>query len=97
MQPDLLDKYGAKDRLLLSTADYRNISECKILKEIYPSSNQDLNKLIALFTLALTQTNLANVSYQLFNIPKPKEQKKKIIKNISTKVTEEELKRSVER
>ena len=92
LQPDLLDKYGAKDRLLLSTADYRNISECKILKEIYPSSNQDLNKLIALFTLALTQTNLANVSYQLFNIPKPKEQKKKIIKNISTKVTEEELK-----
>ena len=78
LQPDLLDKYGAKDRLLLSTADYRNISECKILKEIYPSSNQDLNKLIALFTLALTQTNLANVSYQLFNIPKPKEQKRRL-------------------
>ncbi len=73
MQPDLLDKYGASDRLLFSQNDYKDICRCHLIKELYPSEDSELNVLLSLFTIALTKGNLANVSSNLFDLPKTSE------------------------
>ena len=66
LQPGLLEEYGAKDRLLLSEADYRNISGSQFFKQVFPSDNMELNKLMNLFMLALSENNLSAVSSNLF-------------------------------
>lgn len=48
----LLDQYGAADRLLLSENDYRNIDKSLYLKNNFPSDNEDLNILYSLFLLS---------------------------------------------
>ena len=73
MQPNLLETFGASDRLLFSHNDYNDISSCRILKELYPSEDSELNVLLSLFTIALTKGNLANVSSNLFDLPKTSE------------------------
>ena len=88
LQPDFLEKYGATDRLLFSENDYRNISQCELLKEIFPSTDSELNILQTLFILALEKTNLADVSFRLLNLSRPKEPE---YENLSTEVTEEDL------
>ena len=50
--PQLLDQYGAADRLLLSDNDYRNIDTSVFLKTNFPSNNEDLNILYSLFLLS---------------------------------------------
>ena len=70
LQPDLLEEYGAKDRLLLSEADYRSISQSRFFKQVFPSDNMELNKLMNLFMLALSENNLSGVSSCLFNLQK---------------------------
>lgn len=85
LQPDLLEEYGAKDRLLLSEADYRNISGSQLFKQVFPSDNMELNKLMNLFMLALSENNLFGVSSNLFNLQKPED----VV--YSTEVTEEDL------
>lgn len=85
LQPDLLEEYGAKDRLLLSEADYRSISQSRFFKQVFPSDNMELNKLINLFMLALSENNLSAVSSNLFNLQKPED----VV--YSTEVTEEDL------
>lgn len=85
LQPGLLEEYGAKDRLLLSEADYRNISGSQFFKQVFPSDNMELNKLMNLFMLALSENNLSGVSSNLFNLQKPED----VV--YSTEVTEEDL------
>ena len=87
LQPGLLEQYGASDRLLFSEKDY-NICQCKLLKEIFPSTDSEINILHALFTLALEKTNLADVSFRLFNLSRPQ---KPEYENLSTEVTDEDL------
>lgn len=82
----LLDKYGAADRLLFSEKDYRDISSCKLLKELYPSTDNEINTLISLFIIAIIQSNLSRVSFRLLSINRPEEQE-----ILSTEVTEEDL------
>lgn len=88
LQPELLEQYGSADRLLFSEKDYRDISQCQLLKEIFPSTDSELNILQTLFTLSLEKGNLADVSFRLLNLSRPKEPE---YENLSTEVTEEDL------
>lgn len=88
LQPDFFEKYGTSERLLLSEKDYRNISKCGLLKELFPSSDSELNILVDLFILSLEKSNLADVSFRLLNLSKPQAQEPMIL---STEVTEEDL------
>ena len=88
-EPALLEKYGAADRLLFSEKDYRNIHDCQLLKDIFPSECPEVNTLVGLFIIALTQSDLSNVSFRLLSLERPKEPE---IEIISTEVTEEDEK-----
>ena len=87
--PALLEKYGAADRLLFSEKDYRTIHDCQLLKDIFPSECPEVNTLVGLFIIALTQSDLSNVSFRLLSLDRPKEPE---IEIISTEVTEEDEK-----
>ena len=86
-EPALVEKYGAADRLLFSEKDYRNIHDCQLLKDIFPSECQEVNTLVGLFIIALTQSDLSNISFRLLSLERPKEPE---IEIISTEVTEED-------
>ena len=86
-EPALLEKYGAADRLLFSEKDYRAIHDCQLLKEIFPSECPEVNTLVGLFIIALTQSDLSNISFRLLSLERPKEPE---IEIISTEVTEED-------
>ena len=88
-EPALLEKYGAADRLLFSEKDYRNIHDCQLLKDIFPSECSEMNTLVGLFIIALTQSDLSNISFRLLSLERPKEPE---IEIISTEVTEEDKK-----
>ena len=88
-EPDLLEKYGAADRLLFSEKDYRAIHDCQLLKDIFPSECPEVNTLVGLFIIALTQSDLSNISFRLLSLERPKEPE---IEIISTEVTEEDEK-----
>ena len=51
LEPKLLEQYGAKDRLLFSEADYRDLGNCRFVKEHFPSQSPELDMLYALFML----------------------------------------------
>ena len=89
--PDLLNTYGASDRLLFSESDYRDLLSCALLKQIFPSQSPDINTLVSLFTIANTHKNLSQVSFRLLAVEKPL--KPKIIEEevLSTEVTDEDL------
>ena len=92
LHSDLLSKYGVSDRLLLSEKDYRDISQCALLKELYPSTDSELNILISLFTLALEKKNLSSVSFRLLDLARQKEVAKPVITEpVNTEVTKEDL------
>ena len=93
LEPTLLEKYGAADRLLFSSDDYRNLGESNVLMAIVSlSSDATLASLLSAFLLASAKNNLAMLSFRLFAITKP--EKKQI--ELSTEVTEEDLANAVE-
>ena len=93
LDPSLLEKYGAADRLLFSSDDYRNLGESNVLMAIVSlSSDATLASLLSAFLLASAKNNLSMLSFRLFAITKP--EKKQI--ELSTKVTEEDLANAVE-
>jgi serine/threonine protein kinase len=53
INPLLLEEYGAPDRLILSDRDYSDSANSRILKELYPSSDSELNVIIGLFTILI--------------------------------------------
>ena len=53
LDSQLLEKYGAKDRLLFSERDYRDVSQSRVIKELYPSYDNFINKLIDFFKMLL--------------------------------------------
>ena len=74
IQPSLLEEYGASDRLLFSEKDYRNISGSEALNALRPlMQDAELASLYSLFILAISQNNLSQVSFRLFNLNRPKE------------------------
>ena len=93
--PDLLNTYGASDRLLFSESDYRDLSSCAFLKEVFPSQSPDINTLVSLFTIANTHKNLSQVSFRLLAVEKPLKPKAVVEELLSTKVTKEDLSEAV--
>ena len=56
LNPSLLKKYGAKDRLLFSEIDYINLADCKLLDEMSGLfSDAQVQRLYALFLIALSE------------------------------------------
>ena len=73
LQPSLLEEYGASDRLLFSEKDYRNLSESTVMDALKPlMQDPELASLYSLYILALSQNNLSDVSFRLFNLKKPR-------------------------
>ena len=102
LQPSLLEEYGASDRLLFSEKDYRNLSGSSALSALQPLiQDAELASLYSLFILALSQNNLSQVSFRLFNLNRPKVvvftkslrtvEIEKAIVNQSTKIVKREL------
>ena len=91
IQPSLLEEYGASDRLLFSEKDYRNLSESLVMDALKPlMQDAELASLYSLYILALSQKNLSQVSFRLFNLNRPDKSQYEE-ENLSTEVTEEDL------
>ena len=91
MNSKLLDTYGASDRLLFSENDYRNPSSSKAISALQDlMCDKDFCTLYSLFMLALARKDLSACSCRLFIGEKPI--LPQIIEDLSTEITEEELK-----
>ena len=72
LKPGLLQKYGAKDRLLFTETDYQNLSQCKLLKEILALCHDaQLQRLYALFFIALSEGSLERCENRLMLLRPP--------------------------
>ncbi len=72
LKSSLLDDYGASDRLLFSTDDYRDLSKSKVWGAMQELANDDdMKSLLAMFLLVSAQKNLAMCSFRLFMLAKP--------------------------
>ena len=72
LQPELLQKYGAKDRLLFTETDYQNLSQCKLLKEILALCHDaQLQRLYAMFFIALSEGSLERCENRLMLLRPP--------------------------
>ena len=91
INPQLLEKYGGSDRLLFSEKEYRNLSESKVMDALKTMmQDAELSSLYSLYILALSQNNLSQVSFRLFNLARPDEYQYED-DNLSTEVTDEDL------
>lgn len=54
LNPLLLEEFRNTDRLLFSVRDYNDISNCQLLKRIFPSADMDLNLLMSAFVILLS-------------------------------------------
>ena len=89
LDSQLLDQYGAPDRLLFSASDYRDLARSKVMQAIWRLvGDKDLCKLVGLFVLAHAEQSLASTSFQLFSTTRPE---KPVVVPLSTEVTDEDL------
>ncbi|MDY3120847.1 leucine-rich repeat protein [Porphyromonas somerae] len=89
LDPDLLDRFGAPDRLLFSANDYLDLTTSDALSSIWQLvADQELSKLLSLFLLAHAEQNLAATSFSLFSTTRPEEP---VIEVLSTEVTDQDL------
>ena len=89
LDSQLLDQYGAPDRLLFSASDYRDLAQSKVMQAIWRLvSDKALCKLVGLFVLAYAEQSLASTSFQLFSTTRPE---KPVVVPLSTEVTDEDL------
>lgn len=71
LDPSLLSRYGATERLLFSAQDYRDIDKSEAIRSITSLFYDDeLTRLYALFLVAHASKNLAHVSFRLLDIKK---------------------------
>ncbi|WP_302776779.1 leucine-rich repeat protein [Porphyromonas uenonis] len=88
LDSQLLDQYGAPDRLLFSANDYRDLAQSKVMQAIWKLvGDKDLCKLVGLFVLAHAEQSLASTSFQLFSTTRPE---KPVVVPLSTEVTDED-------
>ena len=69
--PALLKCYGVPDCFPFSEKDYRDITQCDLLMDLFPSEDSELNILLSLFIIALEKGDLSQVSFRLFNLSRP--------------------------
>ena len=88
LDSQLLDLYGAPDRLLFSASDYRDLAQSQVMQAIWRLvGDKDLCKLVGLFVLAHAEQSLASTSFQLFSTDRPE---KPVVVPLSTEVTDED-------
>ena len=97
LKPELLNEFGAEDRLLFSAKDYQNLGDSNCLRAIHSISNDvELAQLLGLFYIAYARNELACVSFRLFNIVKPEYVPAFIPEvELSTEVTDEDLENAI--
>ena len=89
LDSQLLDQYGAPDRLLFSASDYRDLAQSQVMQAIWHLvGDKDLCKLVGLFVLAHAEQSLTSTSFQLLSTTRPE---KPVVVPLSTKVTDEDL------
>ena len=90
LKPELLQEYGASDRLLFAASDYNDLPHCKTLSALQSlTASTELSTLLGLFLIAWSNKNLAQVSFRLFSQAKPEKKEEEEV--LSTEATEEEL------
>lgn len=67
VSPQLLVKYGTNDRLLLSGVDYLTINKCEVIKQIYPSEDNELNRICSTFIILLSDYRSITLPTQLYS------------------------------
>lgn len=74
LEPNLLEEYGAVDRLLLSERDYYNIDKCILFKEQLLSVDNCFNKVCSLFIYVYSNHGILDIPLNPFitNIPQSK-------------------------
>ena len=71
--PQLLNEYGAADRLLLSRDDYLTIHKSSLLKMLFPSKDKELNVVIGLLLIADKEGFLYSDTKYCFELEIPDE------------------------
>ena len=85
--PLLLKEFGNSNCLLLSLTDYQDISNSRLIKQLFPSGNMELNNIIASFVLCLG--SFKNNPLTFVNIECPEQY-------YSTSVTEDDVRSALE-
>ena len=89
LQPEVLEQYGAPNRLLFSTNDYCNLSESQVMDAIKAMmQDSELATLYSLFILTSAQDNLTQASFRLLNLNRPLLPERG---NLCSEVSEEDL------
>ena len=88
INPALLEKYGATDRLLLSEIDYRDINKCLLIEKIYPTEDVFFNSLINVLIILLERTDIRSVPPCFFQISMSSNPMEEIL---STEVSDEDV------
>ena len=72
LQPSLLEEYGATDRLLFSEADYRNLTECKVIGSLQQlMCDSEFLRLYSAFFITFS-SNITSLSMgNLFKVSDP--------------------------
>ena len=92
LDAQLLEQYGAPDRLLFSATDYLNLSTSKAFAALQSLlADEEMQTLLSMFLLANAKKDLSLCSFRLFSVQKPKEEEV-----WSTEVTDEDLENAVE-
>ncbi len=84
LHPNLWKEYRTAEHLLFSETDYRDIGNCKLIKEIFPSNDTELNIILSIFTLTLEKAILPESTYRWLNLNSPQ--------GLKTEVSENDLK-----
>lgn len=72
-KPSLLSDYGAKDRLLFTENDYRNLAQSRVLPEVVALSHHaDVQRMYGLFLIALSEGHLQRCENRLLLLPPPR-------------------------
>lgn len=72
-KPSLLCDYGAKDRLLFTENDYRNLAQSRVLPEVVALSHHaDVQRMYGLFLIALSEGHLQRCENRLLLLPPPR-------------------------
>ncbi len=73
LNPQLLEEYGATDRLLFSEIDYRNIASSSVLRCLLNQiANSEISRIYSLFIIVLSEKVISDDSYKLVFTKKDK-------------------------
>ena len=68
VNPQLLEKFGATDRLLLSKSDYLNTYNCTFIRNITQLKDPDISSYISLLSLLISRESFLNIDNNQISI-----------------------------